>query len=140
MHEEHEEITDVVADDVAEREFERFVDAMDLDVEPAGMDEEDRRDFASQRRVFLRAVKAGRLTVDEKGQPVYQPKTGEPLTFREPDGAGLMEMDRAKEGKDVKKAYHLLGAMTQTGPKRFANMKNRDLKVCQAILAFFLGG
>lgn len=138
---EHTEESDtVVSADVAEMEFQRFVEAMDLDVDESGMDDEDKRDFSSQKRLFLKEVQRGRLTVDEKGQPVFTPSDGEPLTFYEPEGAHLTEMDRAKEQQSVKKTLLLLGAMTKTGPKRFTKMKNRDFKVCTAILAFFLGG
>lgn len=130
----------VVDREVAEQEFERFADAMDLDVDPAGMDDDDRRGFEREKRIFLRAVQAGRLVVDEAGQPVYTPKGGEPITFYEPTGATLMEMDRVKQGKAMKQTSVLLAAMTKQSPPRFANMKLRDYKVCQAIMAFFMGG
>lgn len=138
--EEQQSCDEDVAHEVAEAEFRRFVEAMDLDVDPEQMDADDRREFIEQKRVFLRAVRRGRLRVDDKGQPVFTPKTGDPLVFHEPDGAALMEMDRAKDGKDVKKAYILLSGITKTSVARFSKMRNRDLKICQAILAFFMGG
>jgi len=138
-----EQNEDLVADEVAEREFERFVEAMDLDVAQDAMDEEDRKDFSNQKRLFLREVKRGKLSVDEQGQPVFRPSgcaEEQALTFHEPVGANFVEMDRYKESQSVKKTNALLDAMTKTSPKRFASMKNRDYKVCAAIMAFFLGG
>lgn len=134
---------DVVAAEVAEAELARFAEAMDLDLDLEDMDDEERRDFSLQKRRFIRAVRQGHLSVDEAGQPVYRPyasKNTEPLVFREPDGAALMEMNRAKANKSIKQQHLVLAAITKTNPKRFADMKNRDLKVCYAVLTFFLGG
>lgn len=133
---------DVVATEVAEAAFASFVEAMDLDINPEGMDAEDRKSLDNERRVFLRAVRLGRLVVDEGGQAVYTPVKGNlaPITFHEYTGASLMEMDRAKKNHDIKKSTLLLAAITKESPARFANMKARDLKVCQAVLGFLLGG
>lgn len=133
---------DVVADEVAKAAFESFVEAFDLDINPEGMDAEDRKSLDNERRVFLRAVRQGRLVVDDAGQPIYTPVKGneKPVTFHEYTGASLMEMDRAKKDHDMKKSTLLLAAITKESPARFANMKARDLKVCQAILGFLLGG
>lgn len=142
-HDESESQTgEVVAREVAEREFERFAEAMDLDVGIDDMDDDERRDFSLHKRRFLKAVQAGHLQVDEEGQPVFTPQVGnqKELVFHEPDGAALMEMNRAKSNKSVKQQHLVLAAITKTSAKRFATMKNRDLKVCYALLAFFLGG
>jgi hypothetical protein len=131
---------DVVAAEVAEDEFTRFVEMMDLDVDLSGMDEEDRRSFENEKRIFLRAVRRGRLTVDDQGQPTFRTQDDRELVFAEPTGATLMEMDRAKSGKDVRKTYMLLAAITKSMPQTFSAMPLRDLKVCQAIMGFFMGG
>lgn len=129
-----------VAAEAAEQEFARFVEAMDLDIDPEGMDDEDRRSFEREKRIFLREVGRGRLVVDEAGQPVFTPSEGEPITFHEPDGAALMEMDKVKAGKTVKQGNLVLAAITKKPAARFARMKMRDLKVCQAIMNFLIGG
>jgi len=129
-----------VALEVAEEEFGRFVDAMDLDLDPQNMSEEDREAFEQQKRFFLNAVREGRLSVDERGQPVFQPSSGGPLTFREPNGAALMEMDKGKRNENQRKLHLLMAAVTKSPAARFAKMPKRDLKVCTAIVIFLMQG
>ncbi|MEC7520170.1 MAG: hypothetical protein VYE22_09915 [Myxococcota bacterium] len=129
-----------VADEVAEHEFTRFVEAMDLDLDPEHMSEEDRAGFEQQKRYFLGAVQEGRLTVDERGQPVFQPSSGGALKFREPNGAALMEMDKGKRNENQRKLHLLMAAITKSPPARFAKMPKRDLKVCTAIVIFLMQG
>ena len=43
-------MSDKVAEEVAEQEFNRFVEAMDLDVNLADMDEDDKKGFEQQKR------------------------------------------------------------------------------------------
>lgn len=133
---------DVVALEVAEADFARFIDAFDLDVDLDVMDAEDRKSFDAGKATFVRAVQRGLLTVDEKGQPTYTPVMGNDgaLTFHEPDGAALLEMDKAKKNHDVRKSNLVMAAITKQPVQRFARMAQRDLKVCQAIFCFLLGG
>lgn len=130
-----------VALEVAEQEFSRFVELMDLDVETSGMDEEDRKSFEQQKHRILVAIQAGALIINEAGEPVYTPQrssgTG-PITFYEPTGASLMAMDRRKKGEDVSKLYAIMSDITKTHVSTFAKMRIADLKVCQAVLTFFL--
>ncbi len=129
--------------EAAETELNRFVKAMDLDVDPSTMDEKEKQGFDECKRRVLAALCSGSLVVDEKGQPIYTPiadanKT--PLTFYEPDGACWMAIDQAKAGHDMTKNMLFLVAMTKTEKSRFAKMPNRDLKVCLAIASLAMGG
>jgi hypothetical protein len=131
----------VIATSVAEDEFARFVEAMDLDVNETQMTSEERDAFRGLKRTILRAMEACRLVIDDNGQPVYTPQVGnntKPITFYEPDGAALMSMDKKKAGENVAKTYAAMGAMTKNDASRFAEMKGRDLKVCQALYLLFL--
>jgi len=127
--------------DVAEQEFQRFADAMDLDISPEPMDDEDRAGFEKQKRRIIRAMVAGALVIDEDGQPVFTPQASDsaPVTFHEPDGAALMSMDKRKKGEDMGKMMAIMGAITKTNAKTFSAMKQRDLNVCIAITTLFLG-
>jgi hypothetical protein len=130
----------VCATSVAEDEFARFASEMDLDLSVERMDAKELDEFKSLKRVVIRALELGRLIIDESGQPVYTPQVGDkkPITFFEPDGAVLMSADKKKAGENVAKTYTAMGAMTKTSADRFANMKGRDLKVCQALYLLFL--
>jgi hypothetical protein len=135
-------MSDKIAKEVAEQEFNRFVECMDLDVEPADMDEDDRKGFDMQKRRIISAIEAGALTINDQGEPTYTPqrtKDAEPITFYEPTGASLMAMDRRKKNEDVGKMYAIMGDITKTHANTFSKMKMADLKVCQAITTLFLG-
>jgi hypothetical protein len=134
-----------VAAEVAELEFQKFVDGMDLDTDPTGLDADDVKSFESAKRKLIGAICKGHLSVDEKGQPVYVTQgdpngkgAGVTITFHEQTGASLMAMDQKKKGQEVAKMYAVMADMTQTTAQTFAEMAGRDLKVCQAITALFL--
>jgi hypothetical protein len=132
----------VVATEVAEQEFARFLEAMDLveKCDSKNLDADDAKSFLDVKRIIVGAMETGHLVIDDKGQPVYTAKLDDagPIVFYEPDGAALMAIDQAKRGEDMKKAMRILSAMTKENPSRFAKMKLRDLKVCQAIQNLFL--
>lgn len=133
---------DRVSKDVAEQEFDRFVEVMDLDIDPADMDEDDKKGYQQQRERVVSAIQSGALVINDNGEPVFTPqrtKDIEPLTFHEPTGASLMAMDRRKKSEDVGKMYALMGEITKTHASNFAKMKMGDLKVCQAVTTLFLG-
>lgn len=128
--------------ETAEQEFDRFLDAMDIDGDTAGMTDEDRQGFDGQKQTIVSAIRKGRLYINENGEPVFTPSTveidGGVITFYEPSGASYMAMDSKKKGHDVAKMYAMMADMTKQPAKVFAKMKQRDLKVCQAVAVLFL--
>jgi hypothetical protein len=135
------EATPTIAKEVADSEFERFAESMDLNLEQSGWDAEDKKSFETVKATFVRAVMRGNLIVNDKGEPVFTPQLEPrtPIVFHEPDGAAIMAMDLAKKGHDAAKTMNVLAAMTKEPPTRFSKMPNRDLKVCQAVMQLFLG-
>ncbi len=133
----------VVAKEVAEAEFERWARGMDLteDIREDYFEGDDLKSLQATKRTVLNAMMCGSLVVDSDDQLVFTPKLGnkEPITFPEPDGKTLLELDLVKKGHDVKKRFKLLGGWTGAGETRFTNLKRRDLNVCLAILTLFLG-
>lgn len=132
----------VVAREVAEAEFDRFVEAMDIEASTADMDAEDKKGFNEQKDRIVKAVMSGALIINDNGEPVYTPartKDADALTFHEPTGASLMAMDRKKKTEDVGKLYATMGDMTKTHANTFSKMKMPDLKVCMAVTTLFLG-
>lgn len=135
-------MNDVVAKEVAEAEFLRFVDAMDLDVEPSDMDEDDLKGFNQQKNRIISAIQSGSLVVSDKGEPIYTPQRtndAQAITFYEATGSALMAMDRKKKTEDIGKLYAAMGEITKTHANVFSKMKMSDLKICMAITTLFLG-
>ena len=132
-----------IAADVAEAEFLRFTETMDLDVDKADMDEDDARGFEKQKARIIKALMAGSLVINDDGEPVFTPcQSGPdavPITFHEPTGASLMAMDGKKKNADVSKMFSVMGNMTKTSSATFSKMVNRDLNVCLAVTTLFLG-
>lgn len=130
----------VVGVDVIEAEITRFAEGMDLDLNPKGLDDEDKASLEDALRRVRRAMAAGRLVIDAECQPVFTPTDGKKIVFYEPTGASLMAADQKKKGHDMAKTYAAIGDMTQENPSRFAALPGRDVKVCTALFALFMAG
>lgn len=128
----------VVALEVAEAEFERFLDSMDIERDASRMDAEEKSSFEDIKRKFTRQVQLGKLVVDAQGQPVFTTSTGSTITFHEPTGASFMAMDSKKKGADFAKMCAVLADMTRVDASTYAKMPNRDFKVCQMLVTLFL--
>jgi len=131
---------EVLARDAAEAELQRFFDEMDLVFNLDAMDAEDQAGIKGLKEVCIRSLQIGRLTIDDKGQPVFTPKgqDAKPIVFREPTGADLMSMDMQKRNHSVAKSYAVMASQTRENITRFSKMGTSDLKVCQAISMLFL--
>lgn len=129
-----------VADEIHESEFQRFLDRMDIYVDP-NMDDNDRKGFEESQGRVMRAMRSRHLEINDDGEPVYRitagEHAGEKLTFHEPDGKTLRVMDFKKEGHNEAKIQAVLAAQTKRSVSVFENMKSRDLKVCKAIFILF---
>lgn len=135
---------ETVSLEVAESEFARWSEAMDLarKLDPAGLDNDDKKSLADSKKIITDAMIFGGLVVNDDGEFVYTPKVGDdksPITFHEPDGAAIMAVDQiGKSGThDITKMVAILAVMTKQSRPRFARLKNRDWTVCQAIFSLF---
>lgn len=133
-----------VAMEVAEADFERWADAMDLKrkLEHPAMNAESKDGLETNKRLILDSITQGNLAVDDAGQFIFTPQVGDraPITFFEPDGACLMAVDSiGKQGhREAAKGVAILAAMTKQNAARFAKMKVRDFAICEAVLSLFL--
>lgn len=130
-----------VAEEVALSEFERFADMMGLDVDPEGMNEEEKANFKKLKNKIIIAIQKNALVINENGEAVYTPQRTQgvnPLTFHELNGAYLQAQDRRKQGEDVAKMFVIMEQLTKSAPGTFAKMKAIDLSVCMAVANLFL--
>lgn len=123
-----------VAPEMAAADFARWLDAMDLDLKEEMLSPTERK---SKERV-LKAITDGRLSIDEKGQPVLHRPNGDNVIFREPNGAAFMAMDGKGADAEVAKQFAFMAAVTEKDVVTFAKMPNRELNVCLALVALFL--
>jgi len=136
-------MTNQVAKEVAEQEFNRFAEEMDLDLDTSAMDAEDLTAFNKQKNRIVRAIERGHLVINENGEAVYTPtnnrsKHADPITFHERTGASLMAMDGKKKGHDVAKTYAVMADMCKVHPNVFAGLVGTDVKVCEALFALLM--
>jgi hypothetical protein len=132
-----------VALEVAEQEFDRFAECMDLDMDTSKLDAEDLTSFNKIRDRLLRAMQRGALVINDNGEAVYTPqransKYKEAITFHERTGASLMAMDGKKKGHDVAKTYAVLADMCQVHPSTFAGLAGQDIKVCEGLFSLLM--
>jgi hypothetical protein len=121
--------------ETAGQELDRCLEAMGLD--PAGG--EDKRE---SRDTLVEAIRRGWLVVNAEGLAVFTPQRsdpGEPLTFKEPDGAVYLAMDNRKPDHSTGKMFAVLAALTGNNAGVFGRMKKRDLDVVLALASLFLG-
>ena len=129
--------------EVAEVEFERFADAMDIDTEIADMSSDDQAGFMKHKRVVMRAIQYGNLRINENGEAEYTPfrpnsQYKDTLVFHERSGASLMAMDGKKQGQDVAKMYAILADMCKVHPSAFSKLVGTDIKVCESLFALLM--
>jgi hypothetical protein len=132
----------VVAEDVAESEFQRWVDThrMTQKLDPARLDGEDRKTLLDQKLKLIDAIQRGELVVNESGQFVYTPPGVDPITFKMPVFALVRQsLDKFKDGQNGQRMLFLLTASTGTGGHIFDKMEPPEFQVCQAVLNLFLG-
>ena len=136
MNEEQASEEQAVCLEAAEVEFERFVEAMDLDLGLEDMDAEDLTAFKKVKRRFLKAVGNGSLIINEKGEAVFTPQRlgdAKAITFHERRGSDLMAMDGKKSTQDIAKTFAIMGSICRVHPNVFSKLGSSDLSICQGI-------
>ena len=132
-----------VAKDMADAEFERFAELMDLDLDTSGMDSEDLTQFSKLKNRVIRAIEKGALVINDNGEAVYTPqnansKCQDSITFHERTGASLMAMDGKKKNHDIAKTYAVMADMCKVPVNTFAGLVGIDVKVCEALFALLM--
>lgn len=142
-NESNESNESVVATEMAESEFDRFADCMDLDLDISDMDSEDLTQFTKLKKRIIRAIEKGSLTINEDGEATYTPqnknsKYKEAITFHERTGASLMAMDGKKKNYDVAKTYAVMADMCKVHQGIFAGLVGIDVKICEALFSVLM--
>jgi hypothetical protein len=129
--------------EVAQAEFDRFVESMGLLLDTSTMDVEDKTAFDKQKIRILDAMVSGHLVVNDDGEAVYtpfRPTSGhkEPITFHERTGASVLAMDGKKKGHEMAKTYAIMAEMCKVHPSTFSRLAGPDIKTCEAVYALLM--
>jgi hypothetical protein len=129
--------------ETALREFDRFAETMDLDLDTSEMDADDLAQYSKQKRRLLAAIQKGALVVNEGGEMEYMPqnaksKREEPLIFHERTGASLLAADGKKKNADGAKTYAVMADLCKVHPNVIAKLAGIDVKVCEAIYTLLM--
>jgi hypothetical protein len=129
--------------EVAEAEFDRFVECMGLLLDTSTMDVEDKTAFDKQKNRIIDAMISGHLVINDDGEAVYtpfRPTSGpkEPITFHERTGASVLAMDGKKKGHDMAKTYAIMAEMCKVHPATFSRLAGPDIKTCEAVYALLM--
>lgn len=127
----------VIPLEMAEQEFDRMCDAMGVETDLTGENDETVTGFNDLKRKVCRALMTGALRLSDEGRPVYTTVGGETLAFKEMTGAVLMAMDRGKPGENTAKMFTVIKELTGGGvaPSR---LKPKDVRVLFALVSLFL--
>lgn len=130
-----------VSKEVAEAEFQKFIDLMDIDANPELMDEDDAKGFTTNKDRFIRGVMRGKVSVNENGEPelrTSRTENVEKLVFFEPSAATLMAMDRKKSGQSMAKMLSLMDDLTKSPAGTCSKLVGDDYKIAMAVTTIFL--
>lgn len=136
-------MNETITQEVAEQEFDRWAEEMDLDLDTSAMDAEDLTAFDKHKRRLLRAMRRGALVITGDGEAEYTPQNPrskhlDAITFHERTGASLMAMDGKKKNHDAAKTYAVMADMCKVHPSTFAGLVGEDVKVCEALFSFLM--
>ncbi len=128
-----------VAREVAKQDFERFLDAMGMELDPDGLNAEDKLDLEELTAKLTRLIQKGCLIINDSGEAVYHLRRsdGPPIVFKEPCGADLMQMDKKKA--EVGKMTMIMAAITSLPPGAISKLMMKDHNVVRDITILFMG-
>lgn len=133
-----------VSKDMAQKEFEDYCEANDLDCNIDGMNDEDKKSLEKVRKRFIRACMQGRVKVN--GQLLvytisdFSPNgyKGREIEIKRPGGHAFAGMDGYKETQNVHRLNGFLSAMTGQEVVFFSKIDGSDWQFFRDISLLFL--
>ncbi len=131
-------MSDKIALEIAEAEFDNYVDGKRICVDTSIMNEEDLSTFLTNKNRIISAIRYGDLVFNDDGKAVYTPthpesRDKEPLTFGERTGVTSMAADGKKKGENMKGAYATIAAQCGVHTSIITNLAGYDLKVMESL-------
>jgi hypothetical protein len=130
-----------VAEEVAQAEFDRMCDAGQILREESEFSADELEEWKELRRSFVRDICRGALVIDTEGRPVYTPIGGKrSFTFNRATGATLSALETYPKHKSIDNTIAALMDVTGCNKGDFGRMDARDVQACGRILGLFLNG
>jgi hypothetical protein len=129
--------------ETARAEFISYCDANDIDHDKGSMNEDDLKSFNQIEERFIKACRAGRVTVDGI-KVIYKVSgrsggfAGDTVTINRPSGQAFMAMDGFKDDQSVHKLQAFCSAMTGKEVKYFSKLDISDWVFFRDICTLFL--
>lgn len=128
--------------EVAEAEFERFIDAWEIDADVDTMSLEDAKSFEQQKRKIIIQLKRGRARVTENGDILYELKKPvgrvSEITLTYGHGASYWDMDKARGEKYIAKLNHYICDAIGQANSVLLKMSSIDVKFIYGVYGLFL--
>lgn len=131
-----------ISAETAEKEFLRWADAMDFELEID--DESDKAAFEGSKKRIVHAVEKGRCSVNDEGKLVYtvskqspEGYAGEDIVISRPNARGYIQGAKAKDG-GVSVTLGIMSGMTGKDTGWFSNLALNDFNFFSAVAYFFL--
>jgi phage major head subunit gpT-like protein len=133
--------------ETATADFEKFCSEWRIGYDTATMTEDDQAEFEKLKQQIVTAVMDGRLYYDTDESWNYtisgsmsKDLVGTQIDIHRPKGDAYMEMDRFKDGQNMRKMYAILGYMISKPVQYISRLDGIDLKIIQAVQNLFLAG
>lgn len=129
-----------VNQDMAEADFQRMVEAAEIDVE--GMNDKELAEFEDMKSKFIRKIMVGKMSVDDEGLPTIYTRTQEvpELKFKIPYTDTIIAQGRVLNGNEAARARTMLAETTGVPAKKISvGVTAKDFVLAQMVLGFFLG-
>jgi hypothetical protein len=134
-------MSEILAADAAEAEFNRFIQEWDIDANVGAMSSDDKSTFESQKSRVIKELCRGRAVLDEEACFIYKlayPKGSlTELTF-DISRANKAVMDGFKDREAMKKTAAYIGSLAGMPVNTILNLDARDQKFGEALITLFL--
>lgn len=128
--------TPKVAAEVAELDFTRWCEALDLDTNVEKLNNVEKLYVAAFKGSVVAAIMDGRVTISEDGTLLsYRARKSDVVVkIRMPIGQDIMNGASATES--IGRTAMILAAMNDCAPSRFTALQARDVRWCESVLGF----
>jgi len=134
----------VIDRQTAEKEFDAYCEANDIDHDIDAMTDDEKKDFEPLKKRFVKACMQGRVKVDGTDLIYTVSKFSKPgfagkeITVKRSGGQSFIGMDGFKDTQTVHKMNGFLSAMTGQEISYFAKIDGKDWQFFRDIATLFL--